>query len=193
MMRGEFFIEMHRYDTAQYVLLDAKKRYLQLNRPLDASDANYLIAKGHNQEKDLIVKEKGLAEALAQLKAQELEQSQTALKNTQTALHTTSQMLQLKDEFIEMLQIKIQQQSLLQQASDTASAVPNTSNLRQMKILTDSDWLLFRQRCDIHFPNLIDKLKTNHATLSSAEVRLFLMTKLHFDLGNIGNFRYLQR
>lgn len=53
MMRGEFLVEMGRHDSARHVLNDARERYLRLKRPLDASDADYLIARCYNQEGNL--------------------------------------------------------------------------------------------------------------------------------------------
>lgn len=50
MMRGEFLTEMYQLDSARSVLADARRRYLELDRPLDASDADYLLARGYNQE-----------------------------------------------------------------------------------------------------------------------------------------------
>ncbi len=50
MVRGEFLIEMRQHDSARTVLADARNRYLRLHRPLDASDADYLLARCYFQE-----------------------------------------------------------------------------------------------------------------------------------------------
>lgn len=50
MVRGEFLVEMHQFDSARHVLQDARSRYLKLNRPLDASDADYLMARCYTME-----------------------------------------------------------------------------------------------------------------------------------------------
>jgi len=50
MVRGEFLVELHQHDSARVVLADARSRYLKLHRPLDASDADYLVARCCLQE-----------------------------------------------------------------------------------------------------------------------------------------------
>lgn len=53
LMRGEFMLELEKKDSARILLADARRRYLALNRPLDASDADYLLARCSLQENDL--------------------------------------------------------------------------------------------------------------------------------------------
>lgn len=47
MVRGEFFVDLAQFDTAQICLADAHDRYTRLQRPLDASDATYLLARSY--------------------------------------------------------------------------------------------------------------------------------------------------
>ncbi|MEK7255453.1 MAG: hypothetical protein AAB316_11955, partial [Bacteroidota bacterium] len=45
MVRGEWYVDLAKYDSAQICLNDAFDKYTKLNRPLDASDATYLKAR----------------------------------------------------------------------------------------------------------------------------------------------------
>lgn len=47
MVRGEFYVDLAKFDSAQICLKDAHDRYTQLDRPLDASDATYLMARSY--------------------------------------------------------------------------------------------------------------------------------------------------
>lgn len=50
MMRGEFYVSLAKFDSAQICLKDAHDRYSQLDRPLDASDATYLLARSYTYQ-----------------------------------------------------------------------------------------------------------------------------------------------
>jgi len=50
MMRGEFLVELNQHDSARILLSDARNQYLRLHRLLDASDADYLMARCYQQE-----------------------------------------------------------------------------------------------------------------------------------------------
>ena len=47
MVRGEFYVEMAQFDSARICLTDSYERYTRLGRPLDASDATYLMARSY--------------------------------------------------------------------------------------------------------------------------------------------------
>lgn len=52
MMRGEFYMDLAKFDSARTCLLDAYQGYTRLNRPLDASDATFLLARIHTYQND---------------------------------------------------------------------------------------------------------------------------------------------
>lgn len=133
------------------------------------------------QDKHLMAQEKALAEALAQLNAQELERSQAALKNTQQELDHTALLLQVKNQFIEALEMRLKSQHLAPEEEDAPSGSSENQDFRRMKILTDDDWARFRERFEQQMPGVLSRLTTQHSDLSAAEVRLFLLLKLRFD------------
>ena len=47
MMRGEFYVDLAKFDSAKICLTDAHDKYIRLGRPLDASDATYLMARSY--------------------------------------------------------------------------------------------------------------------------------------------------
>lgn len=130
----------------------------------------------------LLEQEKALAEAQAQLKAQELERSQHALLQTQSELDRTTHLLVFKDQFIEALQLR-----LSEQASKAAEQVGKKPSLTGIKILTELDWIQFQKRFDDSFPGFLKNLKTTMPQLTSAEVRLFLLTRMGFSAAEISD------
>jgi tetratricopeptide (TPR) repeat protein len=52
------------------------------------------------------------------------------------------------------------------------------ADLRLSKILTDDDWLSFRKHFTKIYPNFISQLKSNFPTLTDAELRYLMLTKL---------------
>lgn len=132
------------------------------------------------QYNELLVQKKALAEAREQLKIQELEHSQFLLKNTQTELDNASQLLALKNQFIEALEMRLHDQNLAPADAEAPHSSEN-ANLRSLKILTEADWMRFRERFDRQMPGFITNLKATHPALTNAEIRLFLLMKLGFD------------
>lgn len=47
MVRGEFYVDLAQFEKAKICLEDAYARYTRLDRPLDASDATYLLARSY--------------------------------------------------------------------------------------------------------------------------------------------------
>jgi len=143
------------------------------------------------QEKEILEKDKTLleqkselAEAYALLQAQELEHSQQNLQRTQAELNEAALLLELKNELVEELQMRLHSQSLTPEETDTN--MPGTSrqgvsgDLYRMKILTDDDWQNFRDRFSAHFPNFMMQIKSQFPDMTAAEMRLFMLSKLHF-------------
>lgn len=132
------------------------------------------------QSNELLEQKKALAEAREQLKIQELKESQSLLKNTQAELNTTAELLALKNQLIEELEMRLHSRNLAPldvEAPDSSGS----SNLHGLKILTETDWTRFRERFDRQMPGFMTSLKATHPNLSNAEIRLFLLMKLGFD------------
>jgi tetratricopeptide (TPR) repeat protein/DNA-binding CsgD family transcriptional regulator len=131
----------------------------------------------HNQ---LLAQEKELAEAREILKNQELEHTHHILKDTQEQLNTSNSLLALKDSLIEELELRFHQEHLAPGEVSPPDSAEGPKHLR-MKILTEEDWMLFRERFEQQVPGFLQHLKTSHPSLTAAEVRLFLLMKLNFD------------
>ncbi|MEI6410594.1 MAG: hypothetical protein WCR52_14485 [Bacteroidota bacterium] len=149
--------------------------FRQRNRHRILEQQNLLLA----QEKKLLAQEKELAEAREILKNQELEQAHHILKNTQEQLDTSTNLLALKDSLIEELELQLNQEPL----ASGEELPPSAKDAKQlhMKILTEQDWIQFRERFEEQLPGFFQQLKTRYPSLTNAEVRLFLLMKLNFD------------
>lgn len=189
--KAELELELAKHQAAELEQRHQNERLqkllvaLALVFALSASIVLYFRQRGRQriveQEKKLLAQEKALAEALAQLKTQELERSQVALKNTQQELDHTALLLQMKNQFIEALEMRLNSQHLAPEEEEAPSGPSENRDLRRMKILTDDDWSSFRQRFEQQMPGVLSRLTVQYSDLSSAEIRLFLLLKLRFD------------
>ena len=135
------------------------------------------------QERKLLGQEKELAETRALLHEQELKRTQVTLQDTQNELaNTTAQLLALKTQLIEELQLRFTI-SMDHSANDESAPPGSAENheLPRMKILTEKDWARFRERFEEQLPGFFGHLKTQYPTMSTAETRLFMLMKLNFD------------
>lgn len=100
-------------------------------------------------------------------------------------------MLSLKNQLIESLEIRLHNQHLAPREDDDETGVPSGSSsplpadLYRMKILTDDDWQNFREKFGELFPGYIFRLKDRFPDLTPGEVRLFMLSKLHFNTREI--------
>lgn len=131
----------------------------------------------HNQ---LLAQEKELAEARELLKTAALERAHSELQHTQGALNTSTKLLAIKNQLIEELKMRLTRRHLAPAEGDAPSPAENP-DLNGIKILNDADWSRFRERFDQQVPGFIHQLKVNYPALTTAEVRLCLLTKLHFN------------
>lgn len=135
------------------------------------------------KDKNFLAQENQLAQALAQLKTKELERSEASLKEAKDRLDMTNLLLELKNQFIEELQLRLHRQSAKPPSSSEAAqlrADETPPDLHRMKILTDEDWSRFRERFEQAFPKFQSNLKSSFSDLTAAETRLFLLFKLKF-------------
>ncbi|WP_425422354.1 tetratricopeptide repeat protein [Phaeodactylibacter xiamenensis] len=133
------------------------------------------------QQNRLLSQEKELINAREKLKSKALMHSRNQLEDAKKELNETGQALALKSRLIRELQIKLSQQAGPSSPSEAGHASQESSELKSMKILTDQDWLVFKERYEECFPGFLDKLKEMFPKLTSGETRLILLMKLKFD------------
>lgn len=96
--------------------------------------------------------------------------------------HATEQLsqymdhLKSKNELIEKMALELN--SLESQSPDTIIADTRIESLRQSVILTESNWLEFKQLFDRVYPHFFDNLLSKYHDLTPAEVRLLALLKL---------------
>jgi len=150
--------------------------YRQRSRRRILEQENQLL----EQDKEILAQAKQLAEANEQLRIQELKHSQATLQSTQAELDTTARLLTLKTQLIEDLELRLHQEHLAPiQASPPGSA--GDHKLPHMRILTEKDWVRFREWFDQQMPGFFQHLRNQYMELTAAEIRLFLLIKLKFD------------
>lgn len=133
------------------------------------------------QQNRLLSQEKELINAREKLKSKALMHSRNQLEDAKKELNETGQALALKSRLIRELQIKLSQKAGPSSPSEAGHASQESSELKSMKILTDQDWLVFKERYEECFPGFLDKLKEMFPKLTSGETRLILLMKLKFD------------
>ncbi|MGH1435798.1 MAG: hypothetical protein ACRBG0_15240 [Lewinella sp.] len=134
------------------------------------------------KEKNALEQKKQLAETNERLKSQELLLAQKDLVETKAELHATIDILSLKDQIIEELQLRITDAN--SHSAKNNDRTPD-NHLTSMKILTPADWGRFQRRFNEQLPDIIPKMKLDFPNLTSAETRLFLLIKLGFETSEI--------
>lgn len=137
-----------------------------------------------HQQKQLIEQEKLLAELRAQLSEQKLEQSQLELMQTKNELGETAALLELKNQLIETLELRLKHH-ISPGKPDSLSNPKPEENFSEMRILTKEDWGVFLEKFSLQFPHFLQRLHLLHPTLSAAETRLILLIKIGFDTRQI--------
>ncbi len=136
----------------------------------------------------LLEKEKQLATAREALQKQALQRSQADLAAKSQELEQTAQTLGLKNRLVEELKLQIFEQPAIARGvwpDDKAAERPGKKSFQQLKILTDDDWLTFRERFESFFPSMLWRMQAQLPSLTSAETRLFLLLKLGFEMKEI--------
>jgi DNA-binding NarL/FixJ family response regulator len=132
------------------------------------------------QQNLLLEQEKQLADLRAHLHAQELERSQVELQLTKDELSEAAALLNLKNQLIETLELRLQQHAP-PEAADPSSELTPAEQFSTMRILTKDDWKVFLEKFAAQFPDVLLRLKSHFPNLTSAEIRLFLLIKIGFD------------
>ncbi len=132
----------------------------------------YLLIK-RNQQARL------LHSAESMLHQKQLDETLRELAFNRKQLDNFTQHLVEKNKFINDLESKISTKT------DTPTEVQDDelafSNLMQLKILTEEDWIKFKLYFEKAFPGFILKLRTEYSNLTGSEQRLFLLIKLKND------------
>lgn len=136
-----------------------------------------------HQKNQLLTQEKELILAREQLKTKAFESSQQALQTTTSKLNKTAQLLDLKSQLVEDLKIRLNEQELETEKSRKESV----TDFRTMKILNETQWYQFKDSYETAFPMVLQKIKTEFSSITEAELRLFLLIKLKFDIREIAN------
>ena len=109
-----------------------------------------------------------------------IEKVMLELKANEKELYHFTENIISKNKFIEELESKLNTLTNCQQP-ETEQQNENFSNLYQFKILTEDDWIEFKQRFDKVYPGIISKLREVYPNIASGEERQFLLTKLNID------------
>ena len=114
-----------------------------------------------------------------------------AIVEQEAAITQTTALLALKNSLIENLQQRIQAQTDSQPPDLTAdkaltrhreaTEAKKNEPFNNLRILTNEDWITFRQQFDDRFPGFNLKLKTLFPKISAADTRLFLLLKIGFN------------
>ena len=134
------------------------------------------LIKRNKKKRRILEEEKALSETRETISAEALGEAKITMEAQVIIIKEVEQLLELKNILIENLEQRVINQSTYgQQSSDTVL-------LRDLRILTNEDWINFRNLFDAKFPKFNTKLKKEFSSLTAAEQRLFLLIKI--DLGS---------
>ncbi len=144
------------------------------------------------REKQYLLQTKSeLAEVREELQARALMKAEVTLTSQAEAISQAAQLLALKNNLIENLQQRIQQQTDQEIADANSSEVLEAGRARKeidkllkfnnLRLLTDAEWLTFKKQFDDQFPAFNAKLRALFPKLSASDTRLFLLLKIGFD------------
>ena len=133
------------------------------------------LIKRNKKKRRVLEEEKAVIEAQAHRSASALDKANVTLEAQAIIIKESEQLLELKNILIRNLEQKVSNQNIYeQQDSDTVI-------LRDLRILTNEDWIAFRNLFDAKFPQFNTKLKKEFSSLTAAEQRLFLLIKINFE------------
>ena len=134
-----------------------------------------LLLDRQRRRRIILETEKELLEARQLIQQQELRIANTSLSRKTAEVVSLQNMLDLKNQLISSLEQKIN-------TAETDHLI--TSHLR---LLTDRDWLEFRDKFEQQFPGFITRLKATFPGITNIEVRLFIFIKLGLENTEIAN------
>ncbi len=177
------------------ILLEAQQAYTALQRNLAAlialitGIAAYFIwrAVRLRAQKQQILSELEQQKLEQKLLQQQMEQDLQQQKMEQELQHAQLELQQFMDSIrqkntlIQQFQEEIENmQSLLQDTSLQEDKIKVLERLANSTIVTKQSWVQFTQLMEQVYPNFITQLKIVYPTLSPAEIRLLVLTKLEF-------------
>lgn len=139
----------------------------------------FILYRNKKKQQQILANEKALAEARENKSASDLSQAKITLKMQALIIEESEQLLELKNTLIENLEEKVNYQTIYEQQNSNAAI------LRDLRILTNEDWINFKNLFDTKFPTFNTKLKKELPSLTAAEQRLFLLIKIDFGSDDI--------
>jgi len=124
------------------------------------------------------IKNKELLRSQQRIHAYELERLNTEVERNKQELTNYTNLLIAKSGVIQQMETEIKNLSTEKDETKTLEAI---SSLRLHKIITEQDWLLFKEHFDRVYPGFMPKIKNTYPTLSAAELRMFLLIWLKVD------------
>lgn len=143
-------------------------------------------------EKDLATRrlENEVLLANENLNRQSLENAARELELHKTQLQEFTALMLEKNTRIEALQSKIDEAEQPGESSSARRAVLDSDDvdaLFQVSLVTETDWQRFQRHFEKVFPGVLGRLKIQHPTLTTAEQRLVLLTKMGLKTGEIAD------
>jgi tetratricopeptide (TPR) repeat protein len=139
----------------------------------------------YSKNQKILLQEKELIEVQERLKSKALQEAEASLIAKDEVLMFKEQQLDFKNTLIQELESKLTDSR--QNLKDTD--LPKMTSLRSIRILTNEDWVHFRELFDTHFPNFGILLKSKLPDLTVAEIRLFLLLKAGFEAHEIAHMQ----
>jgi tetratricopeptide (TPR) repeat protein len=152
----------------------------------------------HRREKALLEKdlethrlENEVLLANENLNRQTLENATRELELHKTQLDEFMALMLEKNTTIEALQSSIRQSLLEVESNADKQNIQNNDDVKalfQTALLTETDWHRFQKHFEKVFPGMLNRLKIECRELSSAELRLVLLTKMGLTTHEIAKF-----
>jgi DNA-binding CsgD family transcriptional regulator len=145
-----------------------------------------LLWQRNRKNRQLYAREKEVLAAREALTEAELRNTRNELSFNKTRLAVYMENLLRKNSLIEELEARLNEMSLEDEASN-AERAQRLNELLELKILTDEDWLAFKQHFEQAFPGYLEKLQAAYVNMTTAEIRLFLLIRLGLGSREISN------
>ncbi len=110
-----------------------------------------------------------------------------SLMQSQENLGAITQLLVKKNAHIEALEQQIKASEKDAEFNINSNGRDSEESFYNQRILTPSDWELFKTNFEKSYPGYIHRLRSLYPTLSEAEERLFLLLKLHLSTKEIAD------
>lgn len=138
------------------------------------------------KNRQIYAREKEIHAAREALTEAELRNTRNELSYNKNRLSVYMDNLLNKNSLIEDLEARLNALTLDDEASQ-AERAQRLNELLELKILTDDDWLAFKQHFEQAFPGFLERLRNAFSNLTTAEVRLFLLIRLGLGSREISN------